>query len=166
MGNLKGTLGSAKINVVENVIPDWNQNDPNAKDYVKNRPGGYDIPPTVDISWDGDVTGKEIVKHPKAKGTYFVKIIDEAPPAEQFLAAGDVRDLAATALVVNNRYSAETAVKLSGSQNDDTNTYVLGCDEYGLMVIGVLEDDDNNVYGMTLSRGLWVLAMEERESEC
>lgn len=36
--NLKGTLGSAKINIVENVIPDWNQNDPNAKDYIKNRP--------------------------------------------------------------------------------------------------------------------------------
>ena len=24
------------------VQPDWNQNDETAKDYVKNRPGGYD----------------------------------------------------------------------------------------------------------------------------
>lgn len=37
------------------VQPDWNQNDSTAKDYVKNRPGGYDVvtPSTVtlDISW-------------------------------------------------------------------------------------------------------------------
>lgn len=34
------------------VQPDWNQNDATAADYVKNRPGGYDVPDFY-IAWDG-----------------------------------------------------------------------------------------------------------------
>lgn len=34
------------------VQPDWQQNDQTAPDYVKNRPGGYDVPEYV-ITWDG-----------------------------------------------------------------------------------------------------------------
>lgn len=37
--NIIGTVGIG----AQSVKPDWNQNDPNAKDYVKNRPGGYTI---------------------------------------------------------------------------------------------------------------------------
>ena len=33
--------------------PDWNQNDPTASDYIKNRPGG--VPATVEAIFDGDV---------------------------------------------------------------------------------------------------------------
>ena len=37
--NIIGTVGIG----AQSVKPDWNQNDPNAKDYIKNRPGGYTI---------------------------------------------------------------------------------------------------------------------------
>lgn len=37
--NIIGTVGVG----AQSVKPDWNQNDPNAKDYIKNRPGGYTI---------------------------------------------------------------------------------------------------------------------------
>lgn len=44
------------------VQADWAQNDPNAKDYVKNRPGGYDIMiPAKEITWDGNIEGRTVV---------------------------------------------------------------------------------------------------------
>lgn len=38
------------------VQTDWNQNDATAKDYIKNRPGGYEE--GFEITWDGDTTGR------------------------------------------------------------------------------------------------------------
>ena len=38
------------------VQTDWNQNDTTAKDYIKNRPGGYEE--GFEITWDGDTTGR------------------------------------------------------------------------------------------------------------
>lgn len=43
------------------VQPDWSQNDETAKDYVKNRPGGYIQETLVDIEWDGNTEGKYVV---------------------------------------------------------------------------------------------------------
>lgn len=43
------------------VQPDWKQNDETAKDYVKNRPGGYIQETLVDIEWDGNTEGKYVV---------------------------------------------------------------------------------------------------------
>ena len=40
----------------EQVQTDWNQNDTTAKDYIKNRPGGYET--GFEITWDGDTTGR------------------------------------------------------------------------------------------------------------
>ena len=40
----------------EQVQTDWNQNDATAKDYIKNRPGGYEE--GFEITWDGDTTGR------------------------------------------------------------------------------------------------------------
>lgn len=38
---------------------DWNQNDPTASDYIKNRPGGYHFTtPTFSIEWDGKIGDK------------------------------------------------------------------------------------------------------------
>ena len=39
------------------VQPDWQQNDETAPDYVKNRPGGYDVQ-DVNITWDGVIGDK------------------------------------------------------------------------------------------------------------
>ena len=38
------------------VQTDWNQNDATAKDYIKNRPGGYEE--GFEITWDGDTTNR------------------------------------------------------------------------------------------------------------
>ena len=38
------------------VQTDWNQNNTTAKDYIKNRPGGYET--GFEITWDGDTTGR------------------------------------------------------------------------------------------------------------
>lgn len=40
----------------EQVQSDYAQNDPTAKDYIKNRPGGYEE--GFEITWDGDTTGR------------------------------------------------------------------------------------------------------------
>ena len=40
--------------------PDWNQNDPTAKDYIKNRPGGYIKNHTLE--WDGNTDGLESIE--------------------------------------------------------------------------------------------------------
>ena len=49
-GNTLKSLGG------EQVQTDWNQNDITAKDYIKNRPGGYEE--GFEITWDGDTTGR------------------------------------------------------------------------------------------------------------
>lgn len=43
----------------EQVQSDYAQNDSTAKDYIKNRPGGYEG--GYKITWDGDTTGKTVV---------------------------------------------------------------------------------------------------------
>lgn len=53
--NIIGTVGIGAAS----VQPDWNQNDPKAKNYVKNRPGGYTI--NRIIEWDGNTDGLESV---------------------------------------------------------------------------------------------------------
>ena len=49
-GNTLKSLGG------EQVQTDWNQNNITAKDYIKNRPGGYEE--NLEITWDGDTTGR------------------------------------------------------------------------------------------------------------
>ena len=49
-GNTLKSLGG------EQVQTDYAQNDPTAKDYIKNRPGGYEE--GFEITWDGDTTGR------------------------------------------------------------------------------------------------------------
>ena len=81
-GNTLKSLGG------EQVQTDWNQNDATAKDYIKNRPGGYAVTPSLVITWDGDTTGKETID--LGVGFTMVKIADEAPPIEKFAAKSDV----------------------------------------------------------------------------
>ena len=98
--NIIGTVGIG----AQSVKPDWNQNDPNAKDYIKNRPGGYAAAPSFEITWDGNTTGKETVVVPNS-GT-LVKIADEAPSIEKF--------------TVGNSYEAiiTTEIKYSDGSNE------------------------------------------------
>lgn len=60
------------------IQPDWNQNDPNAPDYVKNRPF-YDARDKVEYTFDGNVAGKETLIAPFDENVYLVKVADEIP---------------------------------------------------------------------------------------
>lgn len=65
--------------------PDWNQNDPTASDYIKNRPGGYTVNyPALDIEWDGVIGDRVSVD---VDGMKFVKVSDEIPKVEQLWGA-------------------------------------------------------------------------------
>lgn len=125
---------------------DWNQNDPQAEDYIKNRPGGYDVPPTVDISWDGDMTGKEKIQI--SEGLYYVKIANEAPPFDSF--KGNKAIVESETLYDDGTSeidSSEMTVKL-----------VVPGDYYfvGQAMTGVLSDYAE-ANGKTFSKGLWLL---------
>ncbi len=77
--NIIGTVGIGAAS----VQPDWNQNDPKAKDYVKNRPGGYIVNyPALNIEWDGVIGDRVSVD---INGTEFVKVSDEIPKVEQLI---------------------------------------------------------------------------------
>lgn len=55
--------------------PDWTQNDQTARDYVKNRPGGYTVNyPALNIEWDGVIGDRVVVDDGEIK---FVKVSDE-----------------------------------------------------------------------------------------
>lgn len=63
--------------------PDWHQNDPTARDYIKNRPGGYTVNyPALNIEWDGVIGDRVSVD---ADGMKFVKVSDEIPKAKQLV---------------------------------------------------------------------------------
>ena len=63
--------------------PDWNQNDPTARDYIKNRPGGYTVNyPALNIEWDGVIGDKVTVGIENMK---YVKVSDEIPKVEQLV---------------------------------------------------------------------------------
>lgn len=63
--------------------PDWTQNDQMARDYVKNRPGGYTVNyPALNIEWDGVIGDRVSVDVGEEK---YVKVSDEIPKAEQLV---------------------------------------------------------------------------------
>lgn len=69
----------------ETTTPDYNQNDPMASDYIKNRPGGYTVNyPALNIEWDGVIGDRVSVD---ANGMKFVKVSDEIPKIEQLWGA-------------------------------------------------------------------------------
>lgn len=79
----------------EQVQTDWNQNDTTAKDYIKNRPGGYEE--GFEITWDGDTTGKTLVAASADQGYALItdKILsqDDAIGATVEMSNGRVREL-------------------------------------------------------------------------
>lgn len=63
--------------------PDWTQNDQTARDYVKNRPGGYTVNyPALNIEWDGVIGDRVSVDINNMK---LVKVSDEIPKVEQLV---------------------------------------------------------------------------------
>ena len=63
--------------------PDYNQNNPTASDYIKNRPGGYTVNyPALNIEWDGVIGDRVSVD---VDGMKFVKVSNEIPKVEQLV---------------------------------------------------------------------------------
>lgn len=164
--NIIGTVGIG----AQSVKPDWNQNDPNAKDYIKNRPGGYVIPPSVEIAWDGDTTGKETIDL-VGIGSILVKIADEAPPIEKFALKSDVATFTGkpvpryTATITvdveyNNGEHETKQLKINLQAGDGF--WLSGDDEEEqiAIVIGVVADHVS-INGYTFSKGLWFSVFEE-----
>lgn len=163
--NIIGTVGVG----AQTTRPDWNQNDPNAKDYIKNRPGGYVIPPSVEIAWDGDTTGKETAD--LNDGFKLVKIADEAPPIEKFAVESDVATFGAvsgpsyaatvTVDVEYNNGNHETKQAAAELQsNDGFWVCVAQSDRIVGQILGVTADQVF-LEGMTFTKGLWVSVFEE-----
>lgn len=80
-GNTLKNLGGKQVQT------DWNQNDATAKDYIKNRPGGYEE--GFDITWDGDTTGRVSATREDDEGfaLYLYKVSDEILTADQIIGA-------------------------------------------------------------------------------
>lgn len=162
--NIIGTVGIG----AQNVKPDWNQNDPNAKDYIKNRPGGYVIPPSVEITWDGDTTGKETID--LSDGFKLVKIADEAPPIEKFAVKSDVATFVVkpvprytATITVDVEYSDgnhETKQAATELQSSDGFWFcILQSDRFVGQILGVTADQVF-LEGKTITKGLWFLVYE------
>lgn len=67
------------------VQTDWNQNNTTAKDYIKNRPGGYtQATHGYEITWDGVVGDKVVVD---GGSVQFVKVSDRVFTAEELIGA-------------------------------------------------------------------------------
>lgn len=162
--NIVGTVGVG----AQSVKPDWNQNDPNAKDYIKNRPGGYVIPPSVEITWDGDMTGKETVD--VDSGLTLVKIADEAPPIEKFAVESGAKMTRkaetgpsyAAAVTIDLGYSnGGSETRSAAIELEESDGFWISEEELAV-VIGVTADHAT-LYGLTLPKGLWFSVCEEVE---
>ena len=163
--NIIGTVGIGAAS----VQPGYNQNDPKAKDYIKNRPGGYVIQPTFAIEWDGDMTGREtvVVENGSQKITY-VKIADEAPSIEVFKVKGSIQPM----MVPSTKYYMQITCEIEMSDGTTESEMIerpvyMGDDNYwhantnGIGVIGILNGTLADESDMTLSKGLWVMVSEE-----
>lgn len=148
--NIIGTVGIG----AQSVKPDWNQNDPNAKNYIKNRPGGYAIAPSLEITWDGDTTGKEIVD--EGAGFTYVKIADEAPQIDVFDTGNGYRAVI-TSDVEYGDGNHETKQVETDLQNGD-GFWTCGTELGG--ILGVTADQAS-IQGKTFTKGLWSLVYEE-----
>ena len=148
--NIIGTVGVG----AQSVKPDWNQNDPNAKDYIKNRPGGYVIPPSLEITWDGNTTGKETVD--LGGGHTLVKIADEAPPIEKFYTGNNYRAVITTDVEYRNGNHETIQVETDLLNGDG----FWGCGNERGEILGVTADQVS-IEGRTFTKGLWFTVSEE-----
>ena len=152
--NIIGTVGIG----AQSVKPDWNQNDPNAKDYIKNRPGGYVVPPSVEITWDGDTTGKETIVLDFGA---FVKIADEAPSIEKFSVGNSYK-----AIITTETTYSDGSNKTVQNQIDlrYVGDFWMGryssTDDCESITVGVTVDS-TTIDGLTFTKGLWVSLSEE-----
>lgn len=159
--NIIGRVGIG----AQSVKPDWNQNDPNAKDYIKNRPGGYTVAPSFEITWDGDTTGKETMD--LSDGLKLVKIADEAPPIEKFAVESDVTTFAMASgpsysaiITVDVEYSnGNHEAKQAKTELQSSDGFWACMTEFNGIIGEILGVTADQVFieGKTITKGLWSL---------
>lgn len=130
--------------------PDWNQNDPNAKDYIKNRPGGYAVAPSVEITWDGDTTGKETIVVPN-NGT-LVKIADEAPSIEKFTVGTHYRAIIMAETTYSDGSNETVQKQIDLSYGGD---FWMGQSSSPFCMAMGVTVDSVRIDSLTLTKGLW-----------
>ena len=157
----EGYDGMSKLTAIVNVAgggggvqPDWNQNDSTAADFVKNRPGAFQVPAkdAVTITWDGVIGDKENVDVTALVGrsATLVKVSDEVlyPP---------------------HVYNATLTMKYAGNdvsldilQGSSDVTYLA---EYGCTAIFnayILSfSRDVSLFGMPFSYGTWFIKLND-----
>ena len=77
-GNTLKSLGGKQVQT------DYAQNDPTTKDYIKNRPGGYEE--GFEITWDGDTTGRVSATMEGTPQTWY-KVSDKILRADDIIGA-------------------------------------------------------------------------------
>ena len=131
------------------VQPDWDQNDSTAADFVKNRPGAFQVPQkdAVTITWDGVIGDKENVD---MGGFLLVKVSDEIfyPP----------NLYGATVTLKSGDNESQTVLSKNGSDvsYDSTGTTIIG---QGLAALSVASSF--NMGGLQLSVGTWVQRLSD-----
>lgn len=109
------TIGSTNKPVWTDTRSDWNQSDPTAPDYIKNRIGGYyKTIPSTSINWDGVIGDKENVSFAYSSDTtmYFVKVSDQTFSKNELIGS------AAKIMQDNNESSSEiTAQSIQGDSS-------------------------------------------------
>lgn len=136
--------------------PDWNQNDPNAKDYIKNRPGGYAVAPSLEITWDGDTTGKETIVVPD--NVMFVKIADEAPSIEKFAVGTSYKAIIMTEVTLSN--GRKNTVQNQIDLQYERDFWACSDSSAGSLIVGVTANSVS-INGLTLTKGLWFSILNE-----
>ena len=152
--NIIGTVGIG----AQSVKPDWNQNDPNAKDYIKNRPGGYAVAPSFEITWDGDTTGKETITIPD-KGM-LVKIADEAPSIEKFTVGTHYRAIIMTEATYSDGSNETVQKQIDLRYGGD---FWMGNDSSHYSTAVGVTVDSVSIEGLTLTKGLWFSLVDVAE---
>lgn len=112
-GNTLKSLGG------EQVQTDYAQNDPTAKDYIKNRPGGYEE--SFEITWDGDTTGRASITQEGAPVAWY-KVSDKILTLNQIVGS--------TLTTVRNGESYQEVIT-----SDQTAEYEFGIGDKDLTII-------------------------------
>lgn len=105
--------------------PDWNQNDPNAPNYIKNRPGGYDIPESSSV------------------------LLDETISKERFVSDNDVAwvaEIAIDGLDCDLLYGTVNGVSVEGWLDDDGAVRLWKTPQLDTLIAGVEFDYDRYVF--------------------
>ena len=116
----------------EQVQTDWNQNDTTAKDYIKNRPGGYEE--GFEITWDGDTTGRPSATAEGMPNAWY-KVSDKILTADQIIG------------------STVTGIYNGISQSSIITDEMCKEAEFGYMIGGILfaaETGDFNIYEINI----------------